>query len=135
MKMADDKPKEPIQPFETAGVTGLKRTGGRVFEEWLPELQGERGRRVIRQMVDGDPIVGAAMLAIDLLCRNIEWSVQPASTETADAEAAQFLDECYKDMSSSWHDTISEILSFVPWGWSWTEIVYKVRGGDSDDPK
>jgi len=132
--MADEN-SDKTSPLETVGVTGLKRQGGRVYEEWLPELQGERGRRVTRQMIDSDPIVGAFLLAVDLLTRNVPWSVQPASNEKNDLEAGQFLGECKDDMSSSWRDTTSEIMTFVPWGWQWSELVYKVRGGDSEDPR
>ena len=127
--------KDKTDPFETVGVSGLKRVGGYVMEEWLPELQSHRGRRVMRQMIDSDPIVGAGLLAIDLLSRNVPWSTEPVSNEKADIEAGNFLESCRTDMSYSWTDTVAEILTFVPWGWEWSEIVYKVRGGDSDDPK
>lgn len=33
------------------------------------------------------------------------------------------------DMQDTWSDTISEILSFLTYGWSYHEIVYKVRAG------
>ncbi|MGA9772342.1 MAG: hypothetical protein WBV94_25135 [Blastocatellia bacterium] len=131
--MSDDDKK--VDPFETVGVSGLKRAGGYVLEEWLPELQSHRGRRVMRQMIDSDPIIGAGLLAIDLLSRNVPWSTEPVSNEKNDVEASTFLESCRTDMSYSWNDTIAEILTFVPWGWEWSEIVYKVRGGDSDDPK
>ena len=40
----------------------------------------------------------------------------------------------FQDMSQTWEDTISEILSFLPFGWSYHEIVYKRRLGDTEDP-
>jgi len=39
------------------------------------------------------------------------------------------------DMSDSWDNTLSEILSMLVYGYSFLEIVYKQRGGDSDDAK
>jgi hypothetical protein len=38
------------------GSTGLNRAGGRVYEEYLRELAGDRWRRVLREMMDQDPV-------------------------------------------------------------------------------
>lgn len=42
----------------------------------------------------------------------------------------------YKDigMQDTWTDTISEILSFLTYGWSFHEIVYKRRMGNTKNP-
>src|SRR5262245_15616143 len=117
------------------GRTGLKQYSGYIQEEFLRELQGERWRRVIKQMIDNDPTIGAILYAIQMRIRQVEWDIRPASESQEDVDNAEFVDECLKDMSSSWADTLSEILSFLPWGWSYLELVYKVRGGmDTDDP-
>lgn len=39
------------------------------------------------------------------------------------------------DMQDTWIDTISEILSFLTYGWSYHEIVYKRRMGNTKDPR
>jgi hypothetical protein len=39
------------------------------------------------------------------------------------------------DMDHSLDDHISEALSFLTYGWSWHEVVYKRRGGDTSNPK
>lgn len=44
-------------------------------------------------------------------------------------EAAEFVESCFLDMSHSWEDTLSSILSFIPYGWSYHEIIYKRRKG------
>jgi hypothetical protein len=38
-------------------------------------------------------------------------------------------------MSDSWDATLTQILSMLTYGYAFHEIVYKVRGGDSKDPK
>lgn len=49
-------------------------------------------------------------------------------------EAAAFVESCFLDMSNSWEDTLSAILSFIPYGWSYHEILYKKRlGPDQKD--
>lgn len=120
--------------FQELGTTGLKRWAGTVDEEFLRELQGPRGVKAYREMNDNDPIVGAITFAIDMLLRGVTWRVEPASDETEDVEHAEFLKSCRDDMSTTWPDTISEILSFLRFGWSYHEIVYKRRLGPNRDP-
>lgn len=60
--------------------------------------------------------------------------MESASSDPRDQEAADFLESCLGDMSQPWSDVISEILSFLVYGWSFHEIVYKRRDGDSPDP-
>lgn len=116
------------------GVTGRRVYGGQVSEEFLPQLSGMRGTRVFREMSDNDPVVGSMLFAIDKLLRNVEWSVESANESTEAADAAQFLNECKDDMEHTWGEFLSEVLSFLPHGYSLHETVYKIRGGaDTDD--
>lgn len=119
--------------FKETGVTGLRRAGGYVQEEFLPQLSGYRAIQVFREMKDNDPVVGAILYAIDKLIRQVQWRVQAASTALEDQQAAKFLESCLGDMSHSWEDTISEIMSMLPYGWSMHEIVYKRRQGPDAD--
>jgi len=112
------------------GISGLNRFGGFVYEEWLKELQGKRGALIYREMRDNDAIIGAFLYAIEMLIRRVNWKVNPASDSPEDIDASKFIDSCLHDMSISWGDTLSEILTFLPYGWSWMEICYKKRNGD-----
>lgn len=117
------------------GRVGQNRWGGVFSEEFLPELRGRKGVQVYREMADNDDMVGAILYAIELLCRQADWDVQPAGNSAKDKEAAEFIRGCLDDMSDTWTDTISEILSFLTFGWSAHEIVYKRRAGQSRDPR
>ena len=117
------------------GRTGAKRYGGIFYEEFLPELRGTKGVRTYSEMAMNDDTCGAILFAIKMLIRQASWSVQPAGREKADIEAAEFVESCLYDMSSTWTDTISEILSFLTYGWSVHEIVYKRRMGRKKDPR
>ena len=117
------------------GVVGLKQTGGRIQEEFLNDLRGEQGHKIYREMADNDEIVGAVLFAIDMLIRQVDWRVQEASQDEEDVQLALFINECMEDMSHSWKDMVSEILSMLVFGWSWHELVYKRRvGPDETDP-
>lgn len=123
------------QNFNEIGRTGQNRWGGQIQEEFLRELQGRKGRAVYKEMSDNDDVIGAIMYAIEMLIRQASWLVQPAGSTDADQEAAEFITSCRDDMSDTWTDTISEILSFLIYGWSAHEIVYKRRGGSSTDER
>ena len=87
--------------FSETGVTGLRRAGGYVQEEFLPQLAGYRAIQVYREMKDNDPVVGSILYAIDALIRQVPWRVQPATTKNEDLKNAKFLESCLGDMSHS----------------------------------
>ena len=117
------------------GRTGLNRWGGHIDEEFLHDLSGMKGIRVYQEMSDNDATVGAILFAIKMLIRQASWSVQPAGAEKKDEEAAEFVQSCLNDMQDTWTNTISEILSFLTYGWSVHEICYKRRMGHKRDPR
>lgn len=111
------------------GSSGLQRQNGYVYEEFLREFRGERGMKIYREMSDNDPVVGAVLFAIDMLMRQVPWRVEPGSPNPEDVKIAHFLETCLNDMSHTWPDFISEVMSMLSFGWSWFEIVYKIRDG------
>lgn len=115
------------------GRTGQQRYGGVFYEEFLPELRGQRGIRAYKEMSENDDIIGAILFAVKMLIRNVHWGVQPGGTEEIDEECAAFVESCLYDMEDSWTGTLSEILSFLVYGWSAHEIVYKRRMGRKRD--
>lgn len=117
------------------GRTGLRRYGGVLYEEFLPELRGRRGVEVYHEMAENDDMVGAILFSIEMLVKQASWSIEPAGPTELDNEAAEFVQGCMDDMESTWIDTISEILSFITYGWSFHEIVYKRRMGRTKDPR
>jgi hypothetical protein len=114
----------------TLGKSGLKHYSGVLYEEYLPQLQGSKGIKVFDEMSD-DPVIGSGLLAVESLLRSVPWVVEPASQHPEDLELAAFVEECKDDMSHTWEDFISEVLSCVRYGWSYFEIIYKPRTGDA----
>lgn len=123
--------KKPVN-FKQIGTTGLKRYGPYVYEEFIPELRWPYAGKIYQEMADNDPVIGAILYLAEMLIRGTSWSVEPASTSEADVEAAKFLESCMHDMDMSWANTISEILSMLTYGFSFHEIVYKVRRGPNE---
>lgn len=120
---------------EEIGRIGQKRYGGVFFEEFLLELRGKKGIETYREMAENDDVIGAILYAIEMLIRQATWTVEPGGDTAKDKEAAEFVESCMDDMQDTWTDTISEIQSFLTYGWSFHEIVYKRRMGHSRNPK
>lgn len=117
------------------GVTGLRRSGGQITEEFLPMLRGQLGRRVFAEMSENDPLIGGALLAMREVVARLDWKITPPENPTpAETAQAEFVQECLDDMSESWDVTLSEVLSNLVYGWSYHEVVYKQRGGQTNDP-
>lgn len=117
------------------GRVGQRRYGGIFYEEFLSELRGRKGAEVFTEMSNNDETIGAILFAIEMLVRQASWNVEPGGSTAKDREAAEFVKSCIDDMQQTWIDTISEILSFLTYGWSFHEIVYKRRMGRTKDSR
>lgn len=122
-------------PFVELGATGLRAYSGYVREEWLRDLQGWRGIRMLREMRDNDPVIGAIFFAIEMLLRGVAFTVEPVGDTPEDIDAAEFVNSCLADMEQTWPELIAEVLGFLQFGWSVHEIVYKRRVGPTKDPR
>lgn len=111
------------------GVTGLRRFGPYVYEEFLRELSGTRAIKTYTEMSRNDPTIGAMLFAVKMLIRQVEWPVEKFSENPEDERRADFVKSCFDDMEWPWSHVVAEILSMLPYGWSWHEMVYKVRLG------
>lgn len=117
--------------FAELGRTGLLQFGGMVSEEFLFELKGWRWRRIVNEMLINDPVVSTMFGTIDLLTRGVDWTIKPGGEDSESKSRAEFVTGCMDDMSTSWKDSISEMTSFIPWGWAYHETVYKQRLGEN----
>lgn len=121
--------------FQELGATGLRRSGGFVLEEFLPQLQGTKARQVYREMSDNDPVVGGILLAFNEVMGRLDWHIEkPEDASPADLAAFTFIEEAFSDLEHSWDITLSEILSMLVYGYTVMEVVYKIRGGSSNSP-
>lgn len=129
--MAEETRKRPMAEI---GTTGLKRWGGRVTEEFLSELQGQRGVKVFDEMRKNDPVIGSVLRATRDTILSVQWNTEPADDSPEAAKEAEFVEGCRHDMSHPWADWMSEVLTMLPFGWSLFNQVYKVRAGEDVEP-
>lgn len=137
--MAEDTPsiQKTEQPaasaFREFGVSGLDWTMGNVRADPKIELNGVKGAEQFDLMRREDPTVAAVLLALSLPLRQASWRVNPASVAEADVRAAEFIESCLYDMSTSWDDVLTEVATMFPFGWAWMEWVLKKRQGQQKD--
>lgn len=149
-----------IQPnpnaMEQLGVSGVKIQSGFVHDEFIQKLVGEKGRKVYREMRDNDSTVGSILFAVEMLLRAVEWRVEytgmdvlgasDANQEDSEAqdfrsitnpdEAVVFLEGIlFDDMSHTWDDFITNVLTMLTFGWQYTEVCWKRRNGVDEDPE
>ena len=125
-----------MNTFREYGKTGLYRFNtGWIYEEFLTELRGRKGIEVYKEMSENDDVIGAILFATEMLMRQSEWSIQEAGATQIDMDAAEFVRSCMDDMEETWSDFISEVLTFLTYGWSYHEIVYKRRMGRTKNPE
>jgi hypothetical protein len=107
--------------FTEIGLSGLERYSGWVYDEFVKELHADKGIKIYNQMANNDPVIGATLFAIRMLIRQVNWNVEGEEPYKA------FLESCMADMEDTWTEMITEITSFLEFGWSWHEKVFKKR--------
>lgn len=114
-----------------APMTELGSSSGRkwssFYDDFIPQLRGLNAVKVWREMSENDATVGSILFAVEMLIRSSGWAVTPGGETPQDEEAATFLEECKDGMAHTWEDFISAVLTMLPYGWSFFEVVYKLR--------
>jgi hypothetical protein len=126
---------KPKMDLSIYGRAGLNYWGTRLDEDFLKELRGRRGINVYTEMSSNEPIISSLLFTINMLIRGSEWTVSmPEESEAEDLdERGQFLMEVMDDMEHTWDDFIDEVLTMLPYGWAWHELLFKIRRGPEED--
>jgi len=123
--------------FSPLGQTGLNAQAGVIYEETAAELRGPAWYKTVREMLN-TPVVQGMLYAVEMIARQAEWHLDPAEgDDVAEADASEirdFVDGCRFDMRQTWEDTLASILSFLAYGFSVHEVVYKRRLGALGEP-
>jgi len=86
-------------------------------------------------------VVGGSFFALESFFRRVTWTARPAEkpdgpkgawTEARAKYWASFLDQCREDMSQTFPGLIAEVLTMLPFGWSYFEVIYKYRRGPGE---
>lgn len=129
-KLSESTAKIELGVYGKNGYTGDIRS-----DEFLQELKGKRAIQKYREMRDNNAIVGSVMYAVEQTLRDVKIEVRPANDSEEAKREADYVQSVIDDMDHSLDDHISEALSFLTYGFSWFEVVYKRRDGDKPSAK
>lgn len=115
--------------FFPLGISGPKRRGKLVDEEFLSDLKGAKGAKVYREMMENHPIIGSALWVTELMLGRTKYRIEPANDSPQAKEAADFCQTVIDDMDGGMRGLLSEMLTAAPYGWAWLEKQYKIRRG------
>lgn len=120
------------------GYSGIRASGGMVSEEFIADLRWPKAGRIYQEMASNDAVVGGCLYLIETMLRKAKWIVTPAklpdaeNIDSSDQENATFVEQCLYDMNDTWDFVLSDILTMLRFGFSFHEIVYKVRRGPQE---
>lgn len=116
----------PRRIMSEIGKTGLKWSAGYTYDEFISALRGSKGIKTYHEMRENDSIIGACMHAITQIMRESRWDVKPADdTQAETKQDAEFLKANMSGMKHSWSTFVTECLSYLTYGFSLFEQVYR----------
>lgn len=117
------------------GATGTFELDSLAVDRVRPELTGDRGRLIYERM-KSDSTVSSVLFAIEMMLRRSRWKCFPKYPKDSKAvEYAEFFESLRDDMSLTWENFITNVMSMLTYGWSFFEIVAKRRlGYDAEVP-
>lgn len=108
------------------GTTGLKTRSGLVYEEARPELRHPNWNREVKAM-QCDAVVSSGVELLQMWLQRATPEVIPHSDEQSDKDKAIFLKQCMEDMEHSWDDVMKDVTSYIWYGFSPIEMVWRKR--------
>ncbi len=106
-------------------------SGTRIFsgiivgDEYRAELRGRQAIKIYDEMRRGDATVHAGLMAVKLPIIGVDWSVEAASDDDVDQQAADLL-KFNLTQVLDWKARLSEMLTMLDFGFSVFELVFDV---------
>lgn len=100
--------------------------------DFVSKLRGNKAISTYRDMMDNDATIGAILTAITQVLKSVDWHVDPFDEDAESLKDAEFVETVLEDMSHTWDDFIGQCLTFLGYGFSFFEIVYKRRVGPGE---
>jgi phage gp29-like protein len=111
----------------TLGKTGTLVFGGIITsEEYNLNLTGKLAIRVYDEMSRSDGTVHQALEMVKLPIMGLNWSVEPASEDAVDVEAAGLVEQELFNRSLNWNAVIDNCNDMLDFGYSVMEKTYEL---------
>jgi hypothetical protein len=117
----------PRIKLSETGYNGLRITNGIIIEEQNRVFRGYQLNKVVAEMRT-NPVVQAAFNVYRMMLSRVNWTVEaPIGATTEQLERAKFVQGCMDDMENSWGSFISDTLTYLEYGFSIQEKVFRRR--------
>lgn len=117
-------------PTNEIGHAGVQFIAGRPSFDKIAELSGDRKFEVYEEMSRNDATCWAMLFAVNQQMRHLDFYIDPYGKTNVDKSRANFLQECFYDMSHSIPAFVGEVMTECVFGFDFEEIVYKIREND-----
>ncbi len=126
----DGNPPErfPDQPKTVQfGKTGIQRFGGRLAEDYLPQMQGREGVLKFDEMYRSDPQVYSAIKRGNMKLKSAKFFIEATDkNDPAEVELAEKVSYCmFEGMDKIWLDNMNDLLTFRRYGFTVLEPTWK----------
>ncbi len=121
-------PNTSIPVGRELSTVGLKVTSGVVHEEACKDLAWPANKQTYKKMML-DPTISSANNTIKAFVKKLNYTVVVNDKNPTPEKQAQinFINECMSDMDTHFSEVINEALSFIAYGYSIHEKVFKYR--------
>lgn len=116
-----------ISGFSEVGMPGLKVVGINVLEEAEKDFRMPNRIKTVQKMASDSTIAAALQFYTVMLARVPYKVIPPVGATPKQKEQAKFIASCFDDMDTSMFSTLVSILSYLKYGFSVHEKVYKIR--------
>lgn len=124
---ADEGQAIPRLSLSEVGWAGLRVSNKTILEEKQRTFQWPQLLQVCEEM-SCDPTISTAFNVYNMLMSRIDWYVEPPEHATEqEKERAKFVESCMHDMEGSWTSFMTEVLTYLKYGYQITEKVYRRR--------
>jgi hypothetical protein len=125
LKQGESSP--PRMRMGETSTVGLKVSNDRIYEEMKKELRWPAVITTYKKM-GYDATIASAIELFEMMIARVDWHVKAPMDATEDQQKkAKFIEQCMHDMDHTWMNFIQEISSYLTYGFSVHEKVYRRR--------
>lgn len=130
--MAEEEKKQLDLSVAVGAPTNRPDDGDIFVDDINKALSGVKGLKQFEQMETDDKISGFLRLVFMVLLKP-KWTSKPSDPNSQKAkDNAEFLTECKKDLQHGFANFLEESFTLLIYGFSFFEVVYKIRGGSQN---
>lgn len=117
------------------GDTGSLRNSGYTYDEFIPELRSRNGAEIYDEMRKNDSTINGILTLMNQLFYNVSWKFECDCVDDESENRARIVESMFGDMEKTFTQVLNDVLTFLPFGYSLLEIVWKKRLGKNNDKR